>query len=303
MTGTAQNPDTLGLALVAAARQDGGIATVGFVDACMNAEIRFRGRSESPLSFAPDWLLLPDEGTKQAFVALGFPDARILMCGNPHHDEVGNVRRRLATRPPGSLREELLPDATREQKVVVVATERDARVGRNRDARHPAPPPRHGSHAAIRRMEIVLDAFLEAIQTVNPSPYLVLRLHPKDEAHEYEAYLGRFNRIDRGGSPLELIGCADLVVGATSMLLVEATLMGVSTLALLPSGEERAWLPATFGGVCHVVSNSGELAPLVAGLLAEQERPTFLSSSDDISSESCQCVSTFIDGLTSFREP
>ena len=41
---------------------------------------------------------------------------------------------------------------------------------------------------------------------------------------------------------MALLYCADLVVGLTSILIVEATLLGTPTLSITPRAKEAAWL-------------------------------------------------------------
>ena len=59
VVGTAGNPHTHGLKLVAEARAV-GITSIGVLDAPMNATYRFRGSTTEPLAYAPDWLLVVD---------------------------------------------------------------------------------------------------------------------------------------------------------------------------------------------------------------------------------------------------
>jgi hypothetical protein len=68
----------VGLELIAEARL-AQILSVGVVDAFGNTDHRFRGRTDDPLAYMPDWLLVPDEWTKAAYVALGYPQERTIV--------------------------------------------------------------------------------------------------------------------------------------------------------------------------------------------------------------------------------
>src|SRR5262249_3287929 len=85
--GTSENPDTLGLALVAAARGR-NLATLGLVDAPANAWVRFRGRSDDALHYCPDSVAVPDPATRDEFIKLGLASDRIAVTGHPHWDEI-----------------------------------------------------------------------------------------------------------------------------------------------------------------------------------------------------------------------
>ena len=82
IVGTGEDPASLAHRLVEAAR-DAGIPTVGLVDCQPNADRRFRGATDDPLAHVPDWLLVPDEATRDAYVALGFDPAQGRGCRAP----------------------------------------------------------------------------------------------------------------------------------------------------------------------------------------------------------------------------
>ena len=76
ITGTSENPESMGLFLVEAARRN-RIPTAAVLDSPANASYRFRGVTDNPLSFAPDWLIVPDEWTKSTFESIGFSENKI----------------------------------------------------------------------------------------------------------------------------------------------------------------------------------------------------------------------------------
>lgn len=241
VVGTSENPDTLGLALVDAARAR-GIGTVGLVDAFPNAAHRFRGRGERPLAHAPDWLAVPDEWTREAFLELGVPPARTVVCGHPQYDRVRAVGGELAREGREAVRARVLPDAGGRPVVVFVA---EISTGLDPEQfRRSAAYTLHGRGGSAGRTEVVLEELLDALRLIDPRPYLVLRLHPKNSAEEFAAYAGEIDLVSAGGSALELVYAADLVVGMTSMLLLEAEILGSPTLAVVPRAVERDWLPS-----------------------------------------------------------
>ena len=126
LTGTAENPDTLGLQLIAAAREQ-GIASIAFVDARMNSEYRFRGRSADPLAHAPDWLLLPDDWTLKAFAALGFARERMAVCGHPKHDLVCELAQQWSRIGAPAFRRRIFPEVPPERRIVVFVSEESVR--------------------------------------------------------------------------------------------------------------------------------------------------------------------------------
>ncbi|MBN1392870.1 MAG: hypothetical protein JW947_08725 [Sedimentisphaerales bacterium] len=265
IVGTASNPDTLGLALVAEARSV-KIESIGVVDAVMNSENRFKGRSGKPLTYAPDWLLVADEPTKAAYSAIGYSAERINVCGHPHYDYVRSVRTRLENEGQNAVRQRVLPGVSEERKAVIFATECSARLCRPQPGCL-ADYTLSGRKNSKGRTEIVLEEFLDAIKLIKPRPHLILRLHPKDVSEDYAQYLDEFDLVSSGGSPFELIYASDLVVGLTTMLMLEAALMGKHTLSIVPRGAEKGWLPSVRAGITPCVTTRKQIRTVLADLL------------------------------------
>lgn len=300
IVGTSENEDTLGLELVAEAHS-AGIESIGVVDGPGNADYRFRGRSDDPLAYAPDWLLVPDEWTKNAYVARGYPAERAVVCGHPHYDFVRAVGEQLAKEGRRVLRQRMFPEALDDRKVVIFVAEVSTGLSPQQFQRS-AEYTLTGWGTSTGRTEIVLEELLDAVELVKPKPYFVLRLHPKNTLDEFRAYLDKLDLVSKGVSPLELVYGADLVVGMTSMLLLEAALLGRSTLSILPRVAETEWLASIRAGLtlvattrkevrAHLVSSLGKHAPK---LKAKQKKLLSFSATQE-------CV-RFIHGILSAKE-
>lgn len=247
VVGTSENRISPGLSLVEEARIM-GIPTVGVVDAFMNAGYRFRGLSNDPLRYCPDWIMVPDEWTKAAFLSLGCEPERIEICGHPQYDFVRSRGKSLAKKGKDHFRTRHFPDAEDGRIVAVFAAEIS-------EGLHPAHSLPNGEYTLTgrvgtnRRTDIVLEEFLDALETIGERPYLVLRLHPKNEEAEFSQYSGSFDRVSKKEPVLELIYGADCVVGMTSMLLLEAAILGKPTFSIVPRESERDWLPTVRAGL------------------------------------------------------
>jgi len=264
VVGTSENAHTQAFTLLEEARH-ASTASVGIVDARTNADHRFRGESSDPLRHAPDWLLVPDVPTRQAFIALGYPERRVVVCGHPHYDYVRRVRECLSRHDRDALKRRLVPGAG-SRKVVMFATEGSVRVGGQTRADIVSYTLR-GDGSSIGRTEIVLEEFLRAVATLEQRPYLVLRLHPKDTIEDYQPYRGDFDLVSSNASPLELLYTADLVVGLTSMLLAEACLLRRPTLSVVPRETEKGWLATVEFGATPCVTTREEIAPAISAIL------------------------------------
>jgi hypothetical protein len=262
LTGTAENPDTLGLQLIAAAREQ-GIASIAFVDARMNSEYRFRGRSGAPLAHAPDWLMVPDDWTFKAFASLGFAPERMAACGHPQHDLVRDLGQQWSRVGAPAFRRRIFPEVPPERQIVVFVSEGSVRY----DIQPRASAAEFGLKGRGRdngRTKIALEEVLDAIAATGEKPYFVFRAHPTENPGDYAEYGSEIDRISSDGSPLELVYASDLVIGMTSTLLLEAMLLGRPCLAVLPDAAECAWLPGTESGLVQYVTSREQLALALA---------------------------------------
>lgn len=268
VTGTTEFRDCLGLKLIDAARRTQA-PSVAVIDMMANAEHRFRGASDDPLRHAPDWLAVSDAETLEAFAALGFPRQRIALCGHPHFDVVRARRAGLERRDRGALRRELFPGANGRKVVVFVAESVDQLDPGF--SRRSATYTLRGRGGSDYRTAIVLEEFLDAAAKLPEKPYVVLRLHPKNDPAEFSAYERELDFVSAGGDPLPLVWAADAVVGMTSMLLIEAHLLGRAALSILPRSEERELIVTTANGITPVASSRDEICALLPTVLDARE--------------------------------
>jgi hypothetical protein len=266
LVGTAANPDTLGLHLIDAARI-AGIHSVAFIDALMGAANRFRGVGCDALAHAPDWLLVPDRMTCDAFVGLGYPQQRITVCGHPQYDQT----RALAMQwegegGPESFRKRLFPDIASGRRILTFVSEGAVRYGRlpQRSSREYGFTGR-GVHKG--RTKIILEEVLDAVSVLAERPYVVFRAHPTESIDAYAEYKTEIDFFSSGGLPLELVYATDLTVGMTSMLLLEAALLGRPSLAVLAHVTEADLLPNVRNGLTPYVLNSHDLRKFLPDLL------------------------------------
>lgn len=263
VVGTSENTDSLGLHLIDEAGHQ-GIISVSAVDGSANARYRFAGRSTHPLNHAPDWLLVPDSITRSMFVDLGMNSERVVDVGHPHFDHVRDIRTRLQKEGRNTLRTRLFP-AAGNRKIVVFVAEISAGLGPQQYQRS-EDYTLQGLGRSDNRTDIVLEEVLLAIAARPERPYFVLRLHPKNLRDDFSGFDGKVDCVSQMEDAREVAFVADLVVGMSSHMLIEAVLLGRPTLSVLPREEEREWLPAIASGLTRcattregVQSNVGEL--------------------------------------------
>lgn len=268
LVGTAENKKSLGLALVDAAKKL-KIPSIGVIDAFMNARFRFSGTSRSPRAHAPDYLFVADAATKAEFMQLGFPAATIFAVGHPHYDFVAEQGKALTLASRDEIRSRIFPQAKAAQLIVAFLDEGSARLNSYPDMEKENFTLR-GFKNPPGRTELVLEEFLAAAKKTLPNAHIVFRLHPKDTAEDFAAYKEDIHQWNSGGSALEMVYAADLVVGSTTMLLLEAALLGARTLSIVPRREEGEWLPCVRAGVTPLASEREEIAPALREAMSQK---------------------------------
>jgi hypothetical protein len=263
--GTAEDPECAGLRLTALARER-AIPTVGLIDASTNLAHRFRGRTDNPLQFSPDTVIVSDQQARDGLIALGLRHERIVVSGHPHWDYVRCAERRLRDLPRDAVRQGLFANALDNRRVLVFVAELSNGLVPSEFERS-AEYSLTGTGSSRGRTEIVIEELLLALQPVRPSIYLVLRLHPKNETADFSSYRPAFDAVSKTEPPFDLLYAADAVVGMTSMMLVEAALLGRPTLAILPRAKEAEWLPTMAAGVTPYAATRADVGRKVIELL------------------------------------
>ena len=269
--GTSEDPRAIGLGLIEEGRRR-GIATIGLVDGPANAAYRFRGISENPLRHAPDWTVVPDEATRDDYVALGMAAERVRACGHPRRDILYAMR---DAEPPRRAAQALRTQwlAGRERPLLLFAAELSA--GLDERAYRRAPDyALLGISGAEGRTEIVLEELLLAVAALDPLPCVVLRLHPKTPRNLYADYLDAFDAVSEKESAAEAILAADLVVGLTSVILDEALILGRAAVSIVPRASEASWLVGARLGLVPVIAERAAIAPGLRRALAGEDRPS-----------------------------
>jgi hypothetical protein len=295
IVGTSENPDTLGFKLVQAAH-DLGIKTLGVVDAFGNADYRFRGNTDNPLAYAPEWLAVPDQWTKEAYISLGYPPDYVTICGHPHYDYVLDTKAKLEQEDMGMLRRKMFPANQKDDPVVVFVSEISTGLNPGK-YNHTPDYTLHGRGVSKGRTEIVIEEFLDAIEAYRTKPYLVLRLHPKNTKEELFPFLDAFHQVSQEEPPLELVYASDLIVGMTTMLLTEAAILGRPTLSIVPRITEKVALPTIRAGITPCVTTRNELRAILPDLIKRNRRNVATVENNFVDQGSMERTLAFIEAL------
>ncbi len=267
LVGTGSNNKTLSLSLIEESRNK-KIISIAVIDAAMSSKSRFSGTTQDPMKYAPDWLMVPTEMIRDTYVDQGYREERVIVTGNPQYDYVKLYAEEHKSQHL-EIRRKLFPHVELDRKILVFVAEGSARLKRY-SVNEIVEFSLKGRGKATGMTEIVIEELMEALDNELSRPYLVLRLHPKDNDKDYSEYLHEFDEINDSGNYLELLSASSLVVGMTSMMMLEAAFLGRPTLSILPMEEQKEWLPTIAEGITSLATTAKEIQIMLNRILDEK---------------------------------
>lgn len=261
VVGTSENSRSFALDLIALARES-RVPSIGVVDGPASTAYRFRGTGSSATAYAPDRVLVPDEPTRQDYIREGFVADHVAVVGHPLWDQVRAARQPLGDEERRRVRRSLFPQVGEGRPLILFLA--DLSTGLDPQAFRSGPEyTLHGRGHSLLRGDIVLEEVLDAVAGLTPRPDVAVRLHPKASPADIARYQEDLCGVSQGGAAWPVVQVADLVIGMSTILLVEAALLGVPTLSVLPREAEKAWLPSIAAGVTPVACTRQALTALL----------------------------------------
>lgn len=197
-----------------------GVPTLAFVDQWQNYSVRFSGVAPSErLAYLPDYINCIDRIGETEMLREGFDPQRLVRLGQPY---LALMRETLAATDGQKARKRLGIPPGRPVALFVSEPIRE-HYGRLRG---------YDQYDALR-------LFLERTAGAPERPFPLIKLHPKESADGYAPLRASFRDLHPlivGGelSPPECLAVADTVYGMTSIMLIEAYLLGKPVISLQP---------------------------------------------------------------------
>jgi len=228
LTGTSLQPRRDATFWQAGARL--GIPTIALLDHWCNYAERFTDRR--PFDCLPKTIAVMDDAAVGELRRQGCPPERLLVTGQPHFDDLVRDSSRLSR---AEVRREL--GVAEDRTLLVFASEPQARFyGSTADDPTFLGYTEHDSLAAVR----------DAAAAVIPEALVIVKLHPLDEADSFAELADRESRLEtrtiRAYPTEHLVAGADVVLGMTSVFLLEAVLTGAPTISVRPAGGHNHFL-------------------------------------------------------------
>lgn len=243
--------------------QRNNIPTAGLVDQWQNYALRFSGRTKKErLAYLPDYIFAMDELAKSEMIKDGIPQDRIVITGQPALDrfireykmmyaKAHKIRRGLKI-PPGFI------------VVTFVAESLKKDFGKSLG---------YDEQTTLR----FLEKTLSDIAAVNKDlkMCLLIRLHPENKVEEFRWILSRLPTIEKRIiqkelKPFEVIAVSDIVVGMTSIILIEAILVGKITVSLQINSIPDSQSVLTRTGVIPFIKDTRSGKNILSRLLKDK---------------------------------
>ncbi|MBI4383899.1 MAG: hypothetical protein HY579_07675 [Nitrospinae bacterium] len=217
---------------IAAARSL-GIFTISILDFWSNYRIRYSSDSRETLDCLPNVICVADESMKEGLVDEGFPESSIQITGNPYLERLWDIKENTLDKAgPLHLRSKL---GFSQNDFVVSFLSQPIALD-------------HGAEKWGYDENMVMRDLIEALNRSSlPHPIkLVVKRHPRENSGSWKEATpgGRAVLSDfTGANVYELLAASDLIVGMTSMLLVEAHLLDLNCVSYQPHETKGLKLP------------------------------------------------------------
>ncbi len=276
IVGTSENIYSTSFRLIDNAKKY-NVRTIAIVDSGFNAAYRFKGSSNDPNRYAPDYLLIPDEWSKSLYLDLGYKDENLFIVGHPMFDDI------TINDPKSKVRERILPKESLKNIVIVfiseLSTGLDPKVFVKNDNYT-----LKGRGISKLRTEIVAEELLDSIDQLERlgfnRPYTILRRHPKETKADLKNISQEFDYISKVEDPIELVYSADIVIGMSSILLNQAYIIGTESVALLPEVNSDVLLPSVRSGEIRIIDKAEDLKLYFIEYMSRREHQTLRQANE-----------------------
>lgn len=241
IVGTSENKDSFAFELLTWARIN-HVTSYALIDSSANSYLRFSAHTDNPLAYAPDFLFVPDMFTQNLFISYGFEKHNIFIVGTPQ-PRLNSESNPLTNENGDSIH---IKKMAGHRQVLTFISEISTGLNHSQFSLS-ADYKIFGTSGSSKRTTIVIEELLHCLEVlklrIGWDPYLILRLHPKENINEHYPYLDHFDCVSIKEDPLTILMASDLIIGMSSMLLYEGFILNRQCFSILPRYQEKDWLP------------------------------------------------------------
>jgi hypothetical protein len=201
-----------------------GVGSLAFIDQWQNYSVRFSGPgAQDSLRYLPDHINSINETGRREMIEEGFPDDRLVLFGHPY---LSAIRESYAAQSADTVIAKFgnAPSIYCLDEMLLFVSE---------------PLLENFGNSKGYSQYDVLEYFLENVKRCRKKARVVIKLHPKDNRGKYQIILEHFSAVEihivqNELSSLECLTLSNRIFGMTSIMLVEAFLLGKTVVSLQP---------------------------------------------------------------------
>lgn len=249
-----------------------GIQSVAVLDQWQNYGKRFNGLDDSSFSKSlPTRICVMDESAKVALIREGFPAGKIVVTGHPSLARLKRITSSPSAEPAGKLRKHL--SCNKDDLLMLFISEPFSKT--------------LGEDIGFTEIDI-LEGLLDYMSgrpdpdkclTRDGSITLAIKLHPKNNYDSFERLKKKHRRLWRRlkirtlrneYDKTELLKSSDIIVGMSSIMLMESIASGKTTVSVQLDARHTDWCEAVNQGIIPLITSKPELKRVMNGLLDEK---------------------------------
>jgi hypothetical protein len=264
LTGTSANGLDFEKVFVAVARLE-QVPSLALLDHWMNYRIRFADENGT-LAFLPDRIAIMDEQARAEMIAEGFPPEQLVVTGHPAFDELTPFRLSTTAETSAAVRAEF---GVRPDELLLVFVSEPVEYFNGTSPSNP--------YYLGYTEHTILPPLVSALESIarrsSRKVALLIRPHPLQKSAEFNRYRGTYFRVlvsDRADGRAVVLA-SQVVIGMTSMLLMEACLLRCTVLSLQPNLCAADTLPSNRRGWSAAVYKEEDIEPVVERYLFDKD--------------------------------
>jgi hypothetical protein len=239
--------------------RDNSITTIGVLDQWQNYALRFSGPTpDERLTYMPDYIFVMDEIAKTEMIGEGIPEDKIIITGQPAFDTIREGFVLLYARVPDIKTRLNIRDMA---VVTFVAESLQKDFGDTLG---------YDEQSTLNFVGDTLEKMCHGRQ--DKEFCLIIKLHPENSFDEFNWVFSKWPSfikliIEKELSPYETIAIADIVVGMTSVMLIESIIADKPTVSLQINSLIDSQLVATKTGAIPFIKTHAMGAKILESLL------------------------------------
>ncbi len=264
------------------------IYSIAIVDFWSNYAARFSDKKGSLCSL-PNKIALMDEFAKTEIMADGIPAERIIITGQPAFDALMQHYEQFTQAKKQAIRM-TLEVSDNDLLVMFVSQPLRKLYGDRAD-------PRYLGYDEDSTLNYIISSLEDICRTDNKKITFLIRPHPQESVVEYRQYQSNMIKIvvSVEGNNRDYVMAADLVLGMTSVLLVEACYLKCVVLSLQLGLCKSDVLPTNRWGVSIPIYREDEVLPMLKKYLFDHKaREAILAKELAISNSASRQVVDYV---------